>query len=75
MATRGQIKQRKKKGEMTLFKEEQKRTKRKPRRGQRSPVTEAAPSAGGARTSRKSMRDKQAEKRAAEEQLKLKSQR
>ena len=66
MATRGQIKQRKKKGEMTLFKEEPKRTTRKTRRGQRSTVTEAAPSAGGARTSRKSMRDKQAEKRAAE---------
>ena len=66
MATRGQIKQRKKKGEMTLFKEEPKRTTRKTRRGQRSTVTEAAPSAGGSRTSRKSMRDKQAEKRAAE---------
>ena len=66
MATRGQIKQRKKKGEMTLFKEEPKRTTRKTRRGQRSTVTEAAPSAGGARTSRKAMRDKQAEKRAAE---------
>ena len=66
MATRGQIKQRKKKSEMTLFKEEPKRTTRKTRRGQRSTVTEAAPSAGGARTSRKAMRDKQAEKRAAE---------
>ena len=66
MATRGQIKQRKKKGEMTLFEEEPKRTTKKTRRGQRSTVTEAAPSAGGARTSRKSMRDKQAEKRAAE---------
>ena len=66
MATRGQIKQRKKKSEMTLFEEEPKRTTRKTRRGQRSTVTEAASSAGGARTSRKAMRDKQAEKRAAE---------
>ena len=66
MATRGQIKQRKKRSEMSLFEEEPKRTTRKTRRGHGSATKEAAPSAGGTRTSRKAMRDKQAAKRAAE---------